>query len=547
MDSINLNKADIVLRGNAIFTVKDKEVVSGGIAVKGNKIIAVAGHEEIDGYISENTKVYDFGDKLIMPGLIDGHDHLWWGAVANSDHMVDLTSSTSEEEAIRMIKEYADSHPEEKRIRGFGWFPANWNDAPLPTKEALDRIIPDKPVYMNCADAHTSWLNSMALEESGYTPDMKLSSGAVGINEKGELNGIIYEPEALAYAWKMMYDFPEDQMEEILEDFMKGLASYGVTSLSEMSADEYEPYIYDRYKVFKKMADAGRFTSRVHVYTALLGQKDYSAAKEMAEEFSSDVFRISGLKGFLDGVTSTYTGLLKEPYADRPETCGEGAPLVSKEELEACVIEANREGFAVRIHCIADGSVAMALDAFEASEKVNGKHGLKNSIEHIETVDPADIKRFAELGVIASMQGEHIPLDNNEKIVRVGEERCRWEWPLRTILDSGATLAFGTDFPVVHYNQFTGIHAAVARENYDGTHAGVENNEYITLAEALTANTLGSATVYNREHELGTLEAGKLADIVVVDRNLFDVDVSRIKDAKVIFTMMDGKVTFERA
>ncbi len=540
------DKADMILKSSAIFTVKDEKLISGGVAVKGNRIIAVGSDEEIAGYISADTKVRDFGDRLIMPGFVDGHDHLWWGAVADSDHMVDITSSSSEEEAVRMIKEYADSHPEEKRIRGFGWFPANWGDAPLPTKESLDRIVPDKPVYMNCADAHTCWLNSKALEEAGYHPDMELKGGSIGLYENGEMNGIIYEPDAMIHAWEKLYDFPEEDIRDITRHFMKGLAKYGVTSLSEMSADEYKDFYHDRYKVFSSMADAGEFTSRVHVYTALMGHTDFSEAKKWQQEFASPYFRINGLKGFLDGVTSTYTGYLLEPYADHPDTCGEGVPLATKESLEASVIAGNAAGLPVRIHCIGDAAVRMALDAFEASIRANGRHGLRNSIEHIETIDPADLKRFRELDVTASLQGEHLPLDNNEKLARVGEERCRWEWPFRSILDAGVTMAFGTDFPVVKYNQLSGICAAVTRKNYDGSQAGADNGENITLREALTANTLGSAKVYSRENELGTLEAGKLADVIVLDRNLFDIPEDEIKDAEVVFTMMDGNVTYER-
>lgn len=540
------NTADIVLKSNVIFTAADNGLMSGGIAVKGNKIIAVGDADEIDRFVSADTEVYDFTDKLIMPGFIDGHDHLWWGAVACSDHMVDLTASRSEEEAVEMIKKYAETHPDEKRIRGFGWFPANWGDAPLPTKESLDRIIPDRPAYMNCADAHTCWLNSKALEEAGYSPDMELKGGAVGVYENGEMNGIIYEPDAMIHAWEKLYDFPEEEIADITRHFMKGLAECGVTSLSEMSADEYKDFYHNRYRVFGSMADNGEFTSRVHVYTAMMGHTDFTEAKKWQAEFDSPYFRISGLKGFLDGVTSTYTGYMLEPYTDRPDTCGEGVPLATKESLEASVIAGNAAGLPVRIHCIGDAAVRMALDAFEASVRVNGRHGLRNSIEHIETIDPADLKRFRELDVIASMQGEHLSMDSNEKLARAGRERCRWEWPFRSLLDAGATLAFGTDFPVVKYNQLPGIWAAVTRKNYDGSPAGADNNENITLEEALTANTLGSARVYGREHELGTLEAGKLADVIVLDRNLFDIPADEIRDAKVILTVMDGQVTFER-
>ena len=541
-----MNSADMIITSNAVFTSCGDEPFEGGVAIKGNRIVAVGSREEISKYRTADTAVYDYGDQLIMPGLIDGHDHLWWGAVADSEHVVDLTSSTSEEEAIEMIKKYAVEHPEEKRIRGFGWFPANWNDAPLPTKKTLDEAVPDRPAYMNCADAHTLWVNSLALEESGYTPDMELAAGSVGVDENGEMNGLIYEPDAMAYGWKNFYDFPEEQIRTIMKNFMKGLAAQGVTSLSEMSADEYTDYFHDRYLVFKDMAESGEFTSRVHAFTAFMRKTDFTEAVKWKEEFNSSTFRVTGVKGFLDGVTSTYTGLLLEPYTDRPDTTGEGVPLDTQESLNASVIAANAAGLPVRIHCIAEGSVRMALDAFEESLKVNGKHGLVNSIEHIETMHPDDIPRFRELGVVASMQGEHLPLEMNEKVARLGEERCRYEWPFRSLADAGAVLAFGTDFPVVYYNQFKGIYAAVARKNYDGTIAGVDNGEKLTLPEALRAHTIGSAIVYGRDDEIGTLEAGKLADVIVLDRNLFTADVEEIKDAEVVLTVMDGNVVFRR-
>lgn len=537
--------ADIILKSNAVFTGCEDEPFAGGVAIKGNKILAVEKGDGIDAFKSGETKVYQYGDNLIMAGFVDGHDHLWWGAVADSDHAVDITASTSEEEAVEMIKKYAEEHPEEPRIRGFGWFPANWNDAPLPTKKSLDKAVPDRPVYMNSADAHTAWLNTKALEESGYRPDMKVAAGSIGVDENGEMNGLIYEPDAMENALNNYYDFPDDQIRSIMHDFMKGLASKGVTSLSEMSADDYVEMFHHRYQVFKEMAEAGEFTSRVHAYTAFMRRTDFTEAVKWKEEFNSPTFRVVGVKGFLDGVTSTYTGLLLAPYADRPDTIGDGAPLDNQESLNASVIAANAAGLPVRIHCIGDGAVRMGLDAYEESIKVNGRHGLINTIEHIETIDPVDIPRFAQLGVVASMQGEHLPQENNEKVTRLGEERCRYEWAWRSLLDAGAKLALGTDFPVVYYNQFPGIHATVARKNYDGSPAGVENGEYLTIAEALKANTLGSAYVYGRDHELGSLEPGKLADVIVMDRNLFDVPVDDIKDTKILLTVMDGNVVYE--
>lgn len=537
--------ADKVLKSNVIFDACSDEPFAGGVAVKGNRILAVCKGDDINQYISPDTEVLEYEDRMIMPGLVDAHDHLWWGAVADSAHVVNLTSSSSEAEAIEMIREWAAAHPEEPRVRGFGWFPANWNDAPLPTKVTLDEAVPDRPAYMNCADAHTAWLNSLALEEAGYSADQVLEAGSIGVDENGEMNGLIFEPDALVQGWEKFYEFPDDQIEEIMDDFMYGLAKMGVTSMSEMSADDYNENVHHRYEVFKKMAEEGRITTRVHAFTKFMRMYDFTDAVKWREEFNSPVFKVMGVKGFLDGVTSTFTGLLLEPYTDRPDTIGVGVPLDNQESLNKSVIAANKAGLPVRIHCVSEGAVRMALDAFEASLEANGQHGLVNTIEHLETVDPADIPRFGQLGVVASMQAEHMPLEHNEKVMRLGEERCRYEWPFKSLLEAGATIAFGTDFPVVYYNQFPGIYASIARKNYDGTIAGVDNGEVMTLPQALKANTICAAYVYGRDDELGTLEAGKLADIIVLDRNLFDVPVDDINDTKVILTMMDGNITYQ--
>lgn len=537
--------ADKILKSNAIFDSVSDEPFAGGIAISGNRILAVCKGDDIDQYASDETEIFEFQDELIMPGLVDAHDHLWWGAVADSSHVVNLTASTSEEEAIEMIKKFAAEHPEEPRIRGFGWFPATWNDAPLPTKETLDKAVPDRPAYMNCADAHTAWLNIKALEEAGYRADMVMEAGSVGVGSDGEMNGLIFEPDALELAWNKFYDFPDEQIEEIMDNFMAGLAKQGVTSLAEMSADDYVPFFHHRYDIFKKMASEGKFTSRVHAFTKFMRMTDFTDCLKWKEEFNSPFFKVSGVKGFLDGVTSTYTGLTLEPYEDRPDTCGVGVPLDNQESLNASVVAANKAGLPVRIHCVSEGAVRMALDAFEESINVNGKHDLVNAIEHIEICDPADIPRFRELGVVASMQGEHLPMEQNEKLVRMGEARCRWEWPFKSLIEAGASMAFGTDFPVVYYNQWPGIYASIARRNYDGTIAGADNGEKLTLAQALKANTIGSAHVFSRDYEFGTLEEGKLADVLVCNTNPFTCPEEKIKDVKSILTIMDGKITYE--
>ena len=246
----------------------------------------------------------------------------------------------------------------------------------------------------------------------------------------------------------------------------------------------------------------------------------------------------------MDGTTSQYTSPLLEPYSDRPEESGRS--YYPPEFFMDIIPKANRGGFDLKIHAIGDKAVRMLLDACEASFKQNDLSGIRNNVEHIENIHPSDIGRFKEFGVVASVQPAHLPLDAGEKTIRIGKERARYEWPFRSLLDAGAILAFGTDYPIYQLNPMHGIHAAVTRAYLDGTPVGSSPGEKITLKEALDAYTYGGAFSLNRENELGTLEAGKLADIVVLSENLFDLDPQEYLKAESLLTVMDGKIIYEK-
>lgn len=537
-------KADYILKSKAVFTGKENQPFAGGIAVKGNKIVKVLNESEIAS--CEADKTIDYGDKLIMAGFVDAHVHYFMGAVTASEHVcLDITGTTSEAECVEVMKKYAAEHPDEKRLRGMGWFPANWGDAPLPSKKSLDEAFPDIPVYLIAADVHTFWMNTKALEESGITPDMKPRSGSVGVDENGELTGLLFEPDACIPAMAKVQEFDREEMIRINEEFLAHIASCGVTSISEMSAEDYSDANLNKYLTVKEMENQGKLTARLHIYTELAGHTDFSKAKEWQEELYSEKLRLNGVKGFIDGVASTYTGLLLEPYSDRPDTKGIDVPNLPQEEMQKYVTAANAAGLPVRIHCIADGSVRMALDMYEESQKVNGIPTIPNTVEHIENIHPDDIPRFAKLGVVPSMQPYHLTLDYMEKPRRIGEERCRWEWPHRSLLDSGAKLAFGTDYPVVDFNPYPSIYAAITRLDDDGNPASTNPEECITLAETLYAYTAGAAGAYGRD-DIGVLEEGKLADIVVVNKNLFDIEPAEILNCETVMTMFDGKIIYEK-
>ncbi|MDR2770756.1 MAG: amidohydrolase [Clostridiales Family XIII bacterium] len=543
--------ADIILRGNAVFTGLEDRPFKGAVVISGNKIEKVLRDDDGSAYIGPKTKVTECGDKLIMPGFIDAHVHFFMGSAASSPHVcMDISRSVSEADCVRIIKEFADQHPEEERILGMGWFPAFWNDAPLPTKKSLDAAIPDRPVYLLCADAHSIWTNSKGLEECGIDKNTEVSSGDIPKGEDGEPNGMLIELEAMADALPKLLHFPKETAREMLRGFLAEIAENGITGICDMSPNILNDDTLALYDDLLEADTAGLLSVRVHLYSDLITiDADAKKEKEAARRYCSPMLRYTGLKSFVDGVTSTYTGFLLEPYADRPEFLGD--PNYPKEDLERCTRIANEAGFPVRFHCIGDAAVRWGLDIFETTNAAIGNkgnaRGLRNTLEHVETLHADDVPRFAKLGVIVSPQPYHLTLDANEKIVRVGPERSRLEWPLRTLLDSGAQMAFSTDYPVVGLNPFRNIYAAITRRDDEGKPTGINPDEKITLSETLKIYTLGSARVYGREAELGTLEEGKLADVIVVDRNLFEIPEFEINSCRVEKTICNGKEVFTRA
>lgn len=540
-----MHTADVVIKSRAVFTGSKNEVFQGGIAVTGNKIVAVEKNEEINRWVGKNTKIYEYGEKLIMPGLIDAHTHFYLGAFASSGHMLtELSNSASEAECIEMVKEFLDMHPDYEKITGMGWHLANWRDQILPHRFTLDKICPNKPVYLLSADGHTFWLNSKALEECNITKKTRVTLGEIGIDESGELNGLLFEIEAITPVMRRAFDLPEKEMKEIQIEFLKKIAESGITSFSNLSDYPITEATDKEFSVTMQIEQEGLLTARLHIYPSLGLEPELSKVKAWRKKYCSNKLRISGLKQYIDGVTSTYSAYLIAPYSDRPDTAG--YPDYPAELYQTCVENANAEGFGVRFHAVGDAAVKLALDTFEYSNRTNDNSLIRNSIEHIETIDIADIPRFAELGVIASMQPYHLILDANEKVIRLGKERCQYEWPFRSLLDAGATLAFGTDYPVVSFNPFPNIYAAVTRKDENGIPSGVNEQERISIYETLRAYTEGGAITFNREKELGTIEVGKLADIIVLDKNIFETDESEVPKTIVELTMMDGKVVYQK-
>ncbi|WP_158735666.1 amidohydrolase [Alteribacillus sp. YIM 98480] len=534
--------ADTVLKSNAIFTGVEENPISGAVAIKDNTILTITTTEEIKNCMDSNTKVYDFGNKLIMPGFQDFHIHLFLGGL--SEVSVSLLKAKSETEAAHMVKAFADTRPDDEWIFGFRWYHVYWKNKKLPTKHSLDCLLPDRPVFLFNDECHGAWLNSRALELLGINRNTSNPPfGKIEKDEDGEPTGFLFET-AMGFAQKAFDQISLTQKINMLERFLQKAARLGITSVSDMLP--LPGLELGDLEIYKKFEDEGRLTTRIHFLAALDG--DLEKARVLRNRFQSNTLRFSGLKQFLDGVPTTYTALLVEPYSDKQNSYG--STLIPSDLIKKWTIEADKYDFRIRFHACGDGAVRLGLDCFEAAQRENGKRDSRHTIEHVEIIHPEDIDRFATLGVIASMQPEHLAVSenflDNPYLRRVGKEREAYTFPIKTLLNSGAKLAFGTDYPVVGLEPLDEIYRAITRVHDDGKPDGGWNpTEKITLSEALKAYTTGSAFGTFSEQENGILEAGKLADIIVFDRNLFDSTAEEIKNANVIFTMMNGGIVYE--
>ena len=548
-----MKKAEFVLLSDAIFdSVKDSPF-PGGVSVSGEKIEFVGSKEAAKQYIGPYTIVKDFGDKLIFPGICDNHAHLE-GSVKKdcAPVMKELDQCKSEEQCARAVRDYADKNPGLKRINGTGWVLTNFGTDPKPpTKKTLDKYFPDTPVYLYGADGHTNWINSKAIEECGLakmvadTPHFPAEFAPR--DENGEFTGFLLESYAVM-THRFALTYPPEVRAGYHAEYTKLLNSMGITALSDVSMPTTETIIEDCWPL-KALENCGKLTVRYYLSVSPRGAvTEYTAERikeldPLKEFFNTDKLRIAGIKTALDGIPFGYTATLLEPYTDNPSTKGEF--MFPTEVPMAWYKEANRLGYSVRVHCCGDAAVRLALDCFEESNKVNDNINIRNAIEHIDCPTDEDISRFAKLGVIASMQPAHLIMTKGILALRYGD-RAKNEWCFRKLINSGATIAVGTDSPVTDINPYYTIYKAVTRKDLDGVQYSPKTvDQALTLTEVLKGYTSNAAFLNGMEHKVGTLEAGKYADIAIADKNLFEIPSDGLKDCRTICTVFNGKVVYE--
>lgn len=536
-------KAELIIISNSVFTACDDEPREAAVVVKGNKVISVIDREKALEYVDDNTKIYEFQDKLVMPGFHDSHVHMILSGLL--EESVNLSGVLSEEEAVEITKKFVEAHPDYSWIIGFGWYHLSWKNKTLPSKCSLDKVFPDKPVLLFNSEAHGAWVNSKALELCGIDRNtLNPPYGEIAKDKAGEPTGFLYET-AMGLATPKALNIPKEREEKLIKTFLKKAASYGVTSIGDIQ--NFIAQDLGSLEIYEALEQRGELTLRIHFVPGLRG--DLEKPKLLRDKYKEGKIVFSGLKQLIDGVPTSYTGLMVEPYADKPDSVG--TTFSSLDELREWILEADKEEFRVRLHACGDGAVRFALDCFEEAQNINGKRDSRHCIEHIEVVHPEDIQRFKKLGVVASMQPEHMAItekyEDNPYIQRLGEKREKYSWAINSIRKTGAAVQLGTDYPVVDMNPMLEIYRAVTRVHNDGKPEGGWNpEEKLTLCEVLKAYTIGSAFGAFREKELGSLEAGKLADIIVLDRNLFNTPYENIRDTGILLNIVDGEIVYSK-
>ncbi len=535
-----MNVADVIIKSSCIFTGLTLGTVQGAVVVKGNEILAVVSDEDVASYVGSDTRILECGDRLVCPGFNDAHTHFMQnGIMKDESYTLSLDGLTDKDETLARIKEFADAHPENKWIAGCDFNYDKWGEEP--TRHMLDEIVPDRPVYFASWDMHVGWFNTKAIEIVGYTKETANPEGGVIVRETdGTPSGLGMEPPVNDPIWGMA-NLAAD-MDSALGECIKAALSFGVTSTGLVWPYGGVPE-EEHMRIFKEFEEAGKLPVRITVFPKM--EPGLANAKRWRNELKSEHLRFGGVKQITDGVCEAHTGFLTEPYADDESTCGE--PTIKRDDLYAMVKQADAEGMSVRLHCIGNGAVKQALDVFEKVQREHGAKGLHNTIEHIETCCPEDINRFAQLDVMPSMQPIHSVLNVDGYPVLLGEKWRPYMWPVKSLMDAGAVVAYGTDAPVWNLNPMEGIYAAVMRQQpWDGyPEGGFVPEQRISLAQALQAYTYGSARAENFEDRIGSLAPGKLADIVIMDRNLFDIAPDELIEAKPLYSFIDGKIAYQ--
>ena len=526
--------ADTLLHNIQGYTSSDQGMQSFSVLIfDDNGRVLATGDDQLRADYPDAT-LLNGNAKTVLPGLTDAHAHVYGLGILKSN--IDLSGSPSLAHAVSNIEAYASANASMKWITGRGWNQVIWPVQEFPTAADIDAVVSDRPVWLRRIDGHAGWANSMTLQLAGITDDTADPvGGKILRDDNGHATGVLIDRAMDLVSAKI----PEPDRPAVRDAIIlaaNALLAEGITSVHDAGINLMNAEVY------LSLADSDQLDLRIYAMIGGAGEVLDSIGKPI-KKYGNDRLDIASVKLYSDGALGSRGAAMIEPYSDDVEN--RGLPFWTQQQLDEKTLKANRMGFQVGIHAIGDLGNRMALNAFENAQ--GGKSSpLRNRVEHAQIITLQDIPRFAELGVIASMQATHATSDMNMAEDRIGADRLLGGYAWRRLLDSGAVIANGSDFPVELSNPFHGLYAAVTRQSRGGEpDGGWIADQALTRAEALHSFTLAAAYAANQEDRLGSLEPGKWADFIIIDRDYFKIPSSEIDDIQVLQTWVSGKLMFD--
>jgi len=520
-----------------IYTVNEKQPFAEAVVTEGNKILFVGSNSEARKLITDKTNVIDLKGKLMLPGFIDDHAHFTGGGFYLLG--LDLSNAKSKEELRSILKKYVSTR-KGRWITGGRWDHELWKDKKIPIKELIDDFTKETPVFIRRYDGHMGLANSYALRLAGITKDTKSPAGGLIVKDKntGEPTGILKD-NAMDLIDKVIPKKSDQEYIEAVEAALKYARELGVTTVEDITFS-------DDLKTYQKLEKQGRLTCRLYTRLPIDGYKDL-VDDGIQFNFGGDKIQLGSLKAYADGSLGSTTAWFFEKYNQDTTTYGLPNDIIADGRFKKWALDADRNKLQISVHAIGNRANSYTLDVYSQIKKENPKWDRRFRIEHAQHLRKKDITRFKEIGVIASVQPEHLLDDGIWAAKRIGEERTKLTHVYKSLIDAGAVVAFGTDWPVVDLNPMLGLYAAVTRRTDDGKNPeGWLPEQKLTIEQAIKCYTLNSAYAAYQENVKGSIEIGKLADMVVLSEDILAIDPVKIKDVKVEMTIFDGKIVYKR-
>ena len=533
--------ADLIITHAKVWTVDPAHPTAEAVAVLGERIVAVGTSAEVEAWRGPKTRVIDAKGKLLLPGFNDAHVHFVSGGLQLD--AIQLNDATSAEEFKRRVGERTRKTPKDEWIQGGDWDETKWTQAQLPAHSLIDDVTPENPVFLGRYDGHLGLANAVALRLAGITaatPDPP--GGTILRDAQGNPTGILKDA-AMNLMSAVIPPLSHEQRTNAARRALAYAASLGVTSVQDMDDDGSQ--LYDDIEVFGELLERGELSTRIYVAPSIMHWED-QAHIGVRRAFGSSYLRIGALKGFADGSLGATTAYFFDPFLDAPGNRGllsnQMQPPVAMRER---MLRADAAGLQICTHAIGDQGISIILDFYSDIVKEHGPADRRLRIEHAQHMAAKDFDRFAQLGVIASVQPYHAIDDGRWAERRIGHDRASRTYAFRTFLNHGVRLAFGTDWDVAPLNPMLTLYAAVTRATLDGKNPnGWFPEQKLTLAEAIEAYTMGSAYAEFQEKKKGSITPGKLADMVLVSDDLLHIDPAKIRDAHVLTTIVGGRVVY---